>query len=69
MIIDGQQILIPDFNSQSGTWHTQKATVRQGGENWFHIEKEDGTILWGSQSEDIQNMIDRAADIERQDTH
>ncbi len=61
MIVDGQQILIPDFNTVSGTWHTQKATIRKGtGENRFHIEQEDDVTLWGVTAEEVQKMMEHA---------
>jgi hypothetical protein len=61
MITDGQQILIPDFDTLHGVWLTQKATVRKGtGEDRFHIEQEDGIVLWGVTADEVQKMMEHA---------
>jgi hypothetical protein len=61
MFTDGQQILVPDFNSVSGTWGVQTVTVRVGeGDNRYHLERESGDTLWGVSERDIQELMDSA---------
>ena len=62
--IDGQQILIPDFNSITGTWGTRKASVHIQ-DTRFHIDYESGLTLWGTSAEYIQEMIDKAARVQK----
>ena len=66
--IDGQQILIPDFNSITGTWGTQKAVIRidmrMCGPR-FHLEYESGLTLWGVSADSIQDMMDYADRIQK----
>ena len=64
---DGQQqILIPDFNSITGTWGTQKAVIHVGdGVDRFHLEYESGPVLWGVSEESIQDMVDYAERIQK----
>ena len=55
---DGQQILIADLQWPAG-WVAIKATViKDAGENRFHIEKENGIILWGVNAEEVQQRVD-----------
>jgi hypothetical protein len=64
MIQDVQNILIPDFDTLRGVWLTHKATVRKGdGEDRFHVEQEDGIILWGVTADEVQKMTERANEI------
>ena len=66
--IDGQQILIPDFNSITGTWGTQKAVIRidtrMSGPR-FRLEYESGLTLWGVSADSIQDMMDYADRIQK----
>ena len=63
---DGQQILIPDFNSITATWGTQKAVIRVGdGTDRFHIEYESGLTLYGTSADRIQDMVDYAERIQK----
>ena len=63
---DGQQILIPDFNSITATWGTQKAVIRVGdGIDRFHIEYESGLTLYGTSADRIQDMVDYAERIQK----
>ena len=63
---DGQQILIPDFNSITGTWGTQKAVIRVGdGIDRFQIEYESGLTLYGTSADRIQDMVDYAERIQK----
>jgi len=67
---DGQQILIPDFNSITGTWGTQKAVIRiDTGIHAlrFHLEYESGLTLWGVSADSIQDMMDYADRIQKVD--
>jgi len=60
---DGQQILIPDFNSITATWGTQKAVIRIDTRMYrprFHLEYESGLMLWGVSADSIQDMMDYA---------
>ena len=64
---DGQQILIPDFNSITGTWGTQKAVIRIDTQTCgprFHLEYESG-LLWGVSADSIQDMMDYADRIQK----
>jgi len=65
---DGQHILIPDFNSITATWGTQKAVIRidmrMCGPR-FHLEYESGLMLWGVSEESIQDMVDYAERIQK----
>ena len=69
--IDGQQILIPDFNSITGTWGTQKAVIRIDTRMCdplrFHLEYESGLTLWGVSADSIQDMVDYAERIQKVD--
>ena len=63
---DGQQILIPDFNSITATWGTQKAVIRfGGGVDRFHLEYESGLTLYGISDGRIQDMVDYAERIQK----
>jgi len=64
---DGQQILIPDFNSITGTWGTQKAVIRIDTRMCgprFRLEYESGLTLWGVSADSIQDMMDYADQIQ-----
>jgi len=63
---DGQQILIPDFNSITGTWGTQKAVIRIDTRSCtrFYLEYESGLTLWGVTDASIQDMVDYAERIQ-----
>ena len=68
--IDGQQILIPDFNSITGTWGTQKAVIRIDTRMCgprFRLEYESGLTLWGVSADSIQDMLDYADRIQKVD--
>ena len=68
--IDGQQILIPDFNSITGTWVTQKAVIRIDTQTCgprFHLEYKSGLTLWGVSADSIQDMMDYADRIQKVD--
>ena len=69
MFKDGQQILIPDFNSITGTWGTQKAVIRidtgMCDPLRFHLEYESGLTLWGVAADSIQDMMDYADRIQK----
>jgi hypothetical protein len=67
---DGQQILIPDFNSITGTWGTQKAVIRIDTRMCgprFRLEYESGLTLWGVSADSIQDMLDYADRIQKVD--
>ncbi len=68
MFTDRQQILIPDFNSITGTWCTQKVIIRIDTRmcgSRFHLEYESGLKLWGVSADSIQDMMDHADQIQK----